>query len=1187
VDRQEYLQRILTQFETVLRSDGFKTADRDLAGDSLMAQFEETFEPDAVDSVDHLISIAFGIEQIAIRLWTADHDGTDYLPQAREAFETAAKLFERLAEAEEIPNGRVHLDLYLHCAADFSLGELQANSAVLARKVLERFQFDTDMHSKVLRSTFLLLRRDVANLQTELSDLAATTAALEDAIRGSATSGALDQAWSYEEIAHLTTLEALLSFARYLCTGQDERYEVARRKVESALQIFDSTRDPDNFVLTQLILLLIRQMHHCSLWHQLGELHGFRSNAILARYLKVLTTDRRPIHELWRSQMEALPEVLGDSEAIVLQMPTSAGKTRVAELKIAHTLATSSEPVRCVYVAPFKSLAAQVQESLEYYLGKLGYRVASLYGSYESVDFEDSLLEQSEVLVVTPEKLDYLFRQNRGFFDSVRLIVLDEGHILDNDARGLRLEMLLHRLRKSLSQSRLQVLFISAVVPNAEEIGAWLSHGEPAVVESRWRPTKLRQGIFYWGPDWEGRILYRDERFEFITGLRRRMVREYRKDRPTERLKKPQWYPQSTYDIAIELALELLRAGPTILFTAVRTHVDSIALKLNGRIDAITNRDANFHLAPGHSDELEALARRVEHRLGQGFPLADYVRKGFAYHHGQLPDDLRSAIEEAFRAEHIPILIATPTLAHGVNLPVHLMIVANLKRGPDPFLVRDFRNIAGRAGRALHETEGHVIFIQNTQSEYRVQSADPHLRDEGMERVRSALFKLYEQLVERRLGLSLAEFLASAQVLTFQEEDLRGVGELDKVFQTQILALLYEGLLDETDPSTVEDALSELFFGVQCARERVYYAPMVEYAKQQVRYITASFQSGLQKSAFYRTGLSLASCLALEEEIRHLAGEGLFATMRETPTGLLNPRAVKRVLELVDIPYETRSKHQGPADLAATALMWINYADITDLVDRFGDDDSKFRNKLYVSDLVYRHFMNNMPWALNSVVKILVYLRDQEDLQFDQEIVLLPSYAKYGVNTPVAAYVSGLGVAARGVSRAIADYYYREVSSILLQPVAAFHEWVKAVGFEDLLLAVGDPAHVQDAMRVLRRYKLDTRPVDHFADPTSIDFKTYVMGLGYDNRLAYLPHLAVGDEMHLVREPDNAFDPYAMAVCTRSGDKIGYLRMALAFVLSILTDEGWRFDCHVERLYHPPRHPNRRLLIHIPAPSPS
>lgn len=1183
---QEYLTDLLEQFREILRAREFVDATRSLTGDSLLAQIEEEFERTTTDSVDDLISIAFRIEQIAIRLWTDDEYGVQYRAQAREAFEKAAKLFEQLAEAQSIPSRRVHLDLYLHSAVNFSLGEFQANAAVLAKKVLQRFEFNTDGHSRVLKSTFLLLLRNLTNLENELSDLGQAKATVEKTIQKDVASGVLNRDGALEEIAHFVTLEAIFNFAQYLRAGRDGHYEVARSKIGHSLEIFKAIRDPDNFVLTQLIALLIRQMHLSSLWHQLGDVYGFRRNPILSRYIRVLTTDKRPIYELWQSQIEALSDTLSDSSAVVLQMPTSAGKTRIAEFKIAHTLATSSDPARCIYIAPFKSLASQVEESLDYYLAKVGYRVTSVFGSYESVEFEDFLVEQSDVLVITPEKLDYLLRQDKDFFTSVKLVIVDEGHLLDNDVRGLRLEILLRRLQRAFADRGLQLLFLSAVVPNSKEIATWLTQGEPVVVDSKWKPTKLRQGIFYWGSDWKGRIRYRDEELELITDIQRSSDVQLGLF-GTEYNREVTAYPDTKYDIAIELALDFLKASPTILFTAVRKHVDSIARNLQRRIQKIRTADGSFHLAPDSKEELERLALKVERRLDEDFPLAAYIREGFAYHHGLLPDDLRRAIEATFRQGDLPILIATPTLAQGVNLPVHLMIVAHLNRGDSrPFLVRDFRNIAGRAGRALHETEGQVIFVQKTQSHWRVGQMYRYLQDDEIERVQSVLFKLYKRLIQRKLGISLQEFLNNPQTVTFSDQDLELDDDLDTAFQTQVLALLYEKLLDETDLDTVQNALAQMLFGVQCEYKRIYYEPLVEYSKQQVRYITDQFQSQTQKKAFYKTGFSLHSCQDLEAEIRQLAGEGVFTNLRGPSSESLDNEVLARILRLVPVPQETKTEYSGTVDLTQAMIRWIEYADLKALGAEYGEIDEKFQDPLFVSDLVYQHFMNNAPWALNSVVKILAYLHDEENVQFDPEIRLLPSYVKYGVNTPVAAYVSGMGINDRRIARTIAGHYYREVDSTLLPSVEEFQEWIQGVTFEDLLLILQNHHLVQEVLHVLRRYKFGSRPVDYFTDPSNVDFKTYVVGLRHENRLEHLSQVNEGDKLKLVREPNNPFDHNAMAVHINAGQKLGYICRSKAFVLSTLRDEGWQFDCYVERIYPASRHPNRRLLVHIPAPLP-
>lgn len=1183
LSNQKYLEGVRNELHNIHSIDIFQHALRDLVGDSLLSQIEEQFNRPASVNLDELISIAFRIEQIAIRLYNDVQLAQEFYASSKGAFENAAKLFEQIAESQVISSRKVHLDLYLHGAVDFALGEFQANATVLARKVLSRFDFETDIRSKVIQAAFLLLKQDLLEMARSFSEEISQKGAFEKRLIQKFNNGEYDRNGVAEDTGHFITLEGILSFAMYLRTGNFDYYKTAKEKTDNALKIFATIRDPDNFVLTQLISLLIRQMQFCSLWHQLGDICKFQNNPILLRYLTTLATHKsKPIYELWDSQIQALPKVLDSKNSIVLQMPTSAGKTRVAEIKIAQVLASAQgQPCRCIYVAPFKSLASQVEESLNFYLEKVGYKVTSIFGSYESVDFEDILAEQSDVLVITPEKLDYLFRQNKEFFQEVKLIVVDEGHLLDNDVRGLRLEILLSRLKRAVAQNGLQILFISAVLPNSDEIATWLSQGEPNLAQSNWKPTKLRQGIFYWDEDWKGRIHYIAEKLEIITNTQKVLVQEFRKDRPRIRLKDPVYYPNTVYEIANELALDFIKSSPTIIFTAVRTHVDSISKGLQSQLKKRQDQNANFSLVAKESKAaLESLARKVEQRLGDNFPLAQYIREGFAYHHGYLPDDLRTAIEESFRKEHLRILIATPTLSQGVNLPVHLMIVANLERGAAyPFLVRDFRNIAGRAGRALHETEGNVIFIQNTQSDWRVAQMDRYLHDENIEKVHSVLLELYSKLIQRKLGISLSEFLNGQFEISFSTEDLTPQSKLETSFQTSLLAMLFEELINETDPLTVRKAIDDTLFSSQWKADRTYYEPLVNYAQAQIRYITERLHSPNQRKAFYKTGFSLKSCKSLEEAIRVLAAQNVFGELRDD-SNQLKADILESILKLVYIPEETSSRPQEEAIVKAM-IEWINFGDINDLRRKFENSSAVFQDPLKVSDLIYRHFANDTPWTLNAVVKILGYLKDDEHLSISQEVGLLPAYMKYGVSNPVAAYVCGMGVTNRVVAKTISEYYYSKAGKRTHVPsVDEFREWIQEINFEDLLGILGTTETVTETWAVFRRYKLDARPLDSFANPDKIEMKTYLVGLQYEGRLQLLDAISDGDELKLIREPDNPYDTYALAVHTPYNRKLGYIRGSKAFTLSTLIDEGRHFSCAVEKKSLE-TNLNRKLLLKV------
>ena len=114
-------------------------------------------------------------------------------------------------------------------------------------------------------------------------------------------------------------------------------------------------------------------------------------------------------------------------------MPTSAGKTRIAELAILKflidTQATSEK--KCLYIAPYRSLAVELEESLRRSFEPIEIGVSQLYGSYDLNPAEAWLIDKSKILIATPEKIDAFLRYNSDLAQQIGLIIVDEGHIID------------------------------------------------------------------------------------------------------------------------------------------------------------------------------------------------------------------------------------------------------------------------------------------------------------------------------------------------------------------------------------------------------------------------------------------------------------------------------------------------------------------------------------------------------------------------------------------------------------------------------------------------------------------------------------------------------------------------------------------------------------------------------------
>ena len=76
-------------------------------------------------------------------------------------------------------------------------------------------------------------------------------------------------------------------------------------------------------------------------------------------------------------------------------------------------------------------------------------------------------------------------------------------------------------------------------------------------------------------------------------------------------------------------------------------------------------------------------------------------------------------------------------------------------------------------------------------------------------------------------------------------------------------------------------------------------------------------------------------------------------------------------------------------------------------------------------------------------------------------------------------------------------------------------------------------------------------------------FKTKVVGVSFEGRQDVVRLLAEGDALGLVREPDNPADEWAIAVKTRSGDKVGYLRRQISTAIAPLMDDGASYEACV------------------------
>ncbi|MEM2717419.1 MAG: DEAD/DEAH box helicase [Archaeoglobaceae archaeon] len=362
------------------------------------------------------------------------------------------------------------------------------------------------------------------------------------------------------------------------------------------------------------------------------------------------------IYELFPPQESALPFIF-NRENLILAVPTASGKTLIAELAM---VLETIKGGKCLYITPLRALASEKFESFRKW-EKIGVKVGISTGDYESTDMH---LADCDIVVTTAEKADSLMRNRANWLKDISCLVVDELHLIDSEDRGHTLEVLITKMRKM--KPEIWILGLSATAPNVSEIAEWLN---AKFIQSSWRPVPLYYGI-----------------------LCEKTLEIYR-DGVVYSAKK-------SFEEIVEDCIS--EGGGVLVFESTRRYAESLAEKLS-KISAKycqANELANQILEENDGE----MSRR----------LAECVKKGSAFHHAGLLSEQRRIVEEGFRKGKIKVLVATPTLAAGVNLPARRVIVKSIYRYDGysrRIKVSEFKQMAGRAGRPGMDEIGEAIVI--------------------------------------------------------------------------------------------------------------------------------------------------------------------------------------------------------------------------------------------------------------------------------------------------------------------------------------------------------------------------------------------------------------------------------------------------------------------------------------------
>eukprot|EP01028_Stygiella_incarcerata_P000722 TRINITY_DN110_c0_g1_i1.p1 TRINITY_DN110_c0_g1~~TRINITY_DN110_c0_g1_i1.p1 ORF type:complete len:2139 (+),score=504.33 TRINITY_DN110_c0_g1_i1:433-6849(+) len=397
--------------------------------------------------------------------------------------------------------------------------------------------------------------------------------------------------------------------------------------------------------------------------------------------------DAFKITHLNRIQSRVCHTALESSENILVCAPTGAGKTIIAMMCILRELGRLRKgngtfdlsKMKIVYVAPMKALVQEMCISFQKAFDPYGLVVSELTGDNQLSKKE---VAESHIIVTTPEKWDIVTRKSGegSFAQMIRLLIIDEVHLLHDD-RGPVLESIVSRTIRKIEETQelIRIVALSATLPNYRDVAAFLR-------------VQPQTGLFHFDAGYRPCPL--EQQFIGVTDKK-----------PAKRMK---LMNEITYEKVLE------RAGKYQILVFVHSRKETFKTAQYICEKALEEDTIGNFLRE------DSTSRKVLAEMSQEMKNIDcqgLLPYGFAIHHAGMCREDRAMVESLFENGQIRVLCSTATLAWGVNLPAHTVIIKgtqiyNPEKGKWMELSpQDILQMMGRAGRPKFDTEGEGIII--------------------------------------------------------------------------------------------------------------------------------------------------------------------------------------------------------------------------------------------------------------------------------------------------------------------------------------------------------------------------------------------------------------------------------------------------------------------------------------------
>jgi replicative superfamily II helicase len=815
---------------------------------------------------------------------------------------------------------------------------------------------------------------------------------------------------------------------------------------EKAIRAASTINDMRLEMLLRWLHVAGRHMVANSLWAATAHI-----NSRVTKFVNAVVRAAHPMLELLPPQRAALAEqglLNPASRAVVVDLPTSGGKTTLAQFRILQALnAFAQDGGFVVYVAPTRALVAQLVRRLRRDFGPLGIKVEQMSGGIDIDSFEEDLLGQKhafDVLVSTPEKLSLVIRNGKLEHRPLALVVVDEAHNIEDEERGLRIELLLATIRQDCPKAN--YLLLMPFVPHSEMLSRWL---DPEAGQSislstaAWQPNERIIGLFK--PEQTGEIRGRRPAWALsyeavTTGLR--TIHLYGNHRVGNEF--PLDLPYSKAD-----SLMMATAAMAKVFSTRGTSIaigDSIP---NAWKMADTIAD-NMSTPTKVSEEVALVQAFLRTEVGPDFKLIKLLEKGVGVHHSGLPDDARALIEWLAEEGHLRVLCATTTIAQGINFPVSSIFISRIehptKHGPKPMSSREFWNLAGRAGRVGQDSVG-VVGIA-TSDEEKTKLLKAFVADRTAE-LASRLITILDELIKRAPDDRLAVLTREPQWADFRSFIAHLLKQSADVYQVlgqteQLLraTLGYSVLRNHSDPQSRAraDALVEVTkeYAQQLSKKpaAVQLADSTGFDPEGVS--KAIVELGRLETKLTPSDWQPSSLFGRGKHLSHLIG-----VMMKLPNLSKN---------IEEIAGEGMSRSTA----AKVAKAWVRGDSFQDIAtEYFKGDASSDQITDAITDAckgISKALLTSGVWGLSALSKLPNSGIDWDKLSEDQKrkLNMLPAFLYYGVDNEDAVLMR-MNQVPRSVAVKLGTQFRREsgAAATKTMTVAEARDYVKGLSDKD------------------------------------------------------------------------------------------------------------------------------------------